>query len=62
MISNVVARSTTGIVGSNPTRVMDVYLRLFCVFIVLCRLCVGLIHNFIINSEWEEVREPNHSR
>jgi hypothetical protein len=28
------ARSTTGIVGSNPTQGMDVCLRLFC-------LCVG---------------------
>jgi hypothetical protein len=27
----VFARSNTGIVGSNPTRGMDVYVRLFCV-------------------------------
>jgi hypothetical protein len=33
---NVVARSTTGIVGSNPTRGMDVCVGLFCVCAVLC--------------------------
>jgi hypothetical protein len=27
----VFARSNTGVVGSNPTRGMDVYVRLFCV-------------------------------
>jgi hypothetical protein len=32
----VFARSNTGIVGSNPTRSMDVCLRLFSVCIVLC--------------------------
>jgi hypothetical protein len=32
---NVFYRSNTGIVGSNPTRGIDVYLHLFCVFIVL---------------------------
>jgi hypothetical protein len=55
---SVFARSNAGIVGSNPTRVMDVYVRLFCVCAVLyvgsglatgwfsskesCRLCIGL--------------------
>jgi hypothetical protein len=29
------ARSNTGIVGSNPTLIMDVYLRLFYVYVVL---------------------------
>jgi hypothetical protein len=28
--------SNTGVVGSNPTRGMDVCLRLFCVCVVLC--------------------------
>jgi hypothetical protein len=28
---NVFAHSNTGIVGSNPTRGMDVFVRLFCV-------------------------------
>jgi hypothetical protein len=32
----VFARSITGIVGSNPTRDMDVCVRLFCVCVVLC--------------------------
>jgi hypothetical protein len=32
----VFARSNTGIVGSNPTQDMDVCLRSFCVFVVLC--------------------------
>jgi hypothetical protein len=32
----VFARSNSGIVGSNPTRGMDVCVRLFCVFAVLC--------------------------
>jgi hypothetical protein len=31
-----VARSNTGIVGSNPTQGMDVCVRLFCVCVVLC--------------------------
>jgi hypothetical protein len=30
------AHSNTGIVGSNPTRIMDVYVRLFLVCVVLC--------------------------
>jgi hypothetical protein len=34
--STVFARSNTGIVGSNPTRGMDVSARLFCVCVVLC--------------------------
>jgi hypothetical protein len=34
--STVFARSNTGIVGSNPTRGMDVCLHLFCVCVVLC--------------------------
>jgi hypothetical protein len=28
--------AATGIVGSNPTHGMDVCVRLFCVFVVLC--------------------------
>jgi hypothetical protein len=32
----VFACSNTGIVGSNPTRDMDVCLRLFCMCVVLC--------------------------
>jgi hypothetical protein len=32
----VVARSNTGMVGSNPTRGRDVCVRLFCICIVLC--------------------------
>jgi hypothetical protein len=32
----VFARSNTEIVGSNPTRGMDVCVRLFCVCVVLC--------------------------
>jgi hypothetical protein len=30
------ARSNAGIVGSNPSQGMDVYVRLFCVSVVLC--------------------------
>jgi hypothetical protein len=29
-------RSNAGVVGSNPTQAMDVYVRLFCVCLVLC--------------------------
>jgi hypothetical protein len=32
----VFARSNTGIAGSNPTRGMDICVRLFCVCVVLC--------------------------
>jgi hypothetical protein len=32
----VFARSNTGIVGSNPTQGMDVYVPLFCLCAVLC--------------------------
>jgi hypothetical protein len=32
----VFARSNTGVVGSNPTQGMDVCVRLFCVYVVLC--------------------------
>jgi hypothetical protein len=32
----VFARSDAGIVSSNPTQVMDVCVRLFCVCVVLC--------------------------
>jgi hypothetical protein len=35
------ARSNTEIVGSHPTRGMDVCVRLFCVCVVLC-ICSGL--------------------
>jgi hypothetical protein len=38
----VFVRSNTGVVCSNPTRGMDVYLHLFCVYVVLCsRLATG---------------------
>jgi hypothetical protein len=33
---NVFVRSNAGIMGSNPIRSMDVCVRLFCVFVVLC--------------------------
>jgi hypothetical protein len=33
---NAIARSNAGIVGSNPTQGMDVCLRLFYVYVVLC--------------------------
>jgi hypothetical protein len=33
----VFARSNAGIMGSNPTRGMDICVRLFCVCVVLCR-------------------------
>jgi hypothetical protein len=36
----VIARSNAGVVGSNPTRGMDVCVRLFCVYVVLC---VGIV-------------------
>jgi hypothetical protein len=32
----VFAHSNTGIVGSNPVQLMDVCVRLFCVYVVLC--------------------------
>jgi hypothetical protein len=32
----VFARSNAGMVSSNPTQGMDVCVRLFCVFVVLC--------------------------
>jgi hypothetical protein len=34
--STVFARSSAGIVGSNPTQGMDVYVRLICVCVGLC--------------------------
>jgi hypothetical protein len=38
------ARSNNGIVGSNPTQGMDICVRLFCVYPVLCvQPCDGLI-------------------
>jgi hypothetical protein len=36
-VLNAFALSNTGIVGSNPTQGIDIYLRLFCVCVVLCR-------------------------
>jgi hypothetical protein len=33
---NVLARSNTGVLGSNPTQDKDVFMRLFCVCVVLC--------------------------
>jgi hypothetical protein len=72
---NVVARLSTGITGSNPTRSMDV-LPGSSVFVLPC-VGSGLemgwspvqgvlptvykIHNFWINSEWEQARKPNAS-
>jgi hypothetical protein len=35
---NIFARSNTGVVDSNPTQGMDVCLRLFCVYVVLCKV------------------------
>jgi hypothetical protein len=32
----VFTRSNTGIMGSNPTRGMDIWVRLFCVYVLLC--------------------------
>jgi hypothetical protein len=32
----VFARSNTGVVGSNPIQGIDIYVRLFCVCVVLC--------------------------
>jgi hypothetical protein len=34
---NIFACSNAGIVGSNPTEGMDIFLRLFCVYVALCR-------------------------
>jgi hypothetical protein len=34
--SNVFARLNSGFVGSNPAQYMDDYVRLFCVYVVLC--------------------------
>jgi hypothetical protein len=33
---NIFTCSNIGIMGSNPTQGMDVYVRLFCVYVVLC--------------------------
>jgi hypothetical protein len=55
---NVFYCSNTGIVCSNPTRSMDVSLRYFCV----CGFPVQLnirFHNFRVNSQWEQTRQPN---
>jgi hypothetical protein len=51
---NVFATSNTGIVGSKPTRGMDVCLRLFC----LCRqrFCVGLIPRPRSPTDWLRLR------
>jgi hypothetical protein len=32
----VFARSNSGIMGSNPTQGVDVYVRLFCVYVIRC--------------------------
>jgi hypothetical protein len=43
---DVIAHSNTGIISSNPAQGMDVYVRLFCVCVVLCvgsSLATGLI-------------------
>jgi hypothetical protein len=34
-VRTVLARSNAGIVGSNPTQGIDIYVRLFCVYVVL---------------------------
>jgi hypothetical protein len=36
MAWTIFARSNAGIVDSNPTQDMDVCVRLFCVYVVLC--------------------------
>jgi hypothetical protein len=69
------ASSDIGIVGSNPTRGIDV--GVYSVFVLSCvgrGLVKGLIpvqgivstvykiYNFTINSEWAHVRETNLSR
>jgi hypothetical protein len=65
---NVYSRSNTWIIGSNTTRSMDVYLRLFClcspVYVEALRLAdpafkgsnqlSGRYRHFRINSEWEQ--------
>jgi hypothetical protein len=69
-------RSNNGIVGSNPTRGMDVCLRSFCVCVFLYRQRPydGLIPRlrsptnclydlqFRVKSEWEVARGPNASK
>jgi hypothetical protein len=68
---NVFVSSNTGIVISNPTRGMDVWVNSVCVVVALRRAdppvegvlpSVYKIHNFKINSECELAREPNPSR
>jgi hypothetical protein len=46
----VFARSNTGVMGSNPTWSMDVYVRLFCRYAILC-VCSGL------ETGWSPVQE-----
>jgi hypothetical protein len=41
----VFARSNTGVVDSNSTRGMDIYICLFCVYVVLC-IDVGLTNSW----------------
>jgi hypothetical protein len=74
-VRNVFALSNTGIVGSNPTRDMDV-LFIFCVFVLSCvrsSLMAGRfllrgvlptawkIRGFQISSKWDETRRHNPS-
>jgi hypothetical protein len=63
----VFARSNIGIVGSNPTRGMDVCVRLFCVCVVLCvgsGLATGWSHiqgvlpSVYILRNWKRSRRP----
>jgi hypothetical protein len=68
---NVFARLKTEIVDSNCIWGMSVCLRLFCVGSGFAKgwssiqgvlPAVYEIHNFIINSEWEQTREPSPSK
>jgi hypothetical protein len=54
----VVARSNTGIVVSNPTRGMDICMRLFCVCVVLC-LGRGLATGWWPYRLWKIITELN---
>jgi hypothetical protein len=64
------------LVVSNPSRGMHIWLRLFYFALLCVGSCLATgwspiqgvlptvykIHNFIINSEWEQARQPNPSR
>jgi hypothetical protein len=64
----VFARSNTGLVGSNPTQGIDVYVRLFCVCVVLCvgsglgtgwSLVQGVLQTVQKYKKIEEEARPN---